>query len=87
MKIGNRASKIKSAKGLIASATSMFTKAATEIDNANTILQDVKQLNSEERQQLINKITEIDKQRDIVSAEIAANNDLKKKLEPFLPKS
>jgi hypothetical protein len=80
-----RVNKIQTAKNHIESAFSMFTKAAKGIDIANGLLEEVKNVRLSEKDNLKNRITDIDAEINSVENDMATNNELKKKLQMFLP--
>ncbi|RXZ77943.1 hypothetical protein EBB07_28195 [Paenibacillaceae bacterium] len=74
------------AKQKVANAISMFTKASEEVEQANILLNDEKLTRINEKEELEERIRQINNEVDDVSNQIESNNVLKSKLSEFILK-
>lgn len=80
-----RSVKIESAKSKIESAFNMFVKANEGIDKANSVLEEVKANGIEEKNRLLAQISEIEQEVELAETGIKDNNQLKEKIQSFIP--
>lgn len=75
--------KVQDAQGRVEGALSMFSLAVNEIDEANKTLQEALVEDQKNKEVLLAKVDNVDKNMGRANDEIAANNNLKERLKEF----